>query len=213
MTNPSFSQRIEGHLDFNRKVFFLVLTIFYVTIRYITNDIILQSIPGYEDLEESGTFMYFHIFNTLNYLWTPFSLLWKFLLTTFVLWMAAFAWGYKVSFIKIWGLVMFAEIIFIIPEILKLLGLIFYQDSWNLTEMRNWYPFSLLSLTTIESVKKAYIYPLQALNLFELTYILYLTMGMTAFLKKGWKSALLIVGTGYLFLFLSWLAFYILAYR
>lgn len=213
METSLFLQRIEAHLDFNRKVFFLVLTIFYITVRYITNDIILQSIPGYQGLEESGTFMYFHIFNTLNYLWTPFSLLWKFLLTTFILWMASFAWGYKVSFSKIWGLVMFAEIIFIIPEVLKLLALLFYQDSWSLTEMRDWYPFSLLSFTTTESVNRAYIYPLQALNLFELTYLVYLTIGMMAFLKRGWKPAMLIVTTGYFLLFLAWLAFYILAYR
>lgn len=213
MNNSPILQRIEGQLDFNRKLFFLILTVFYVAIRYITNDLILQSIPGYETLEDEGTFMYFHIFNTLNYLWTPFSLLWKFLLTSFVLWMASFAWGYKIQFSKIWGMVMLGEIIFIIPETLKMFILLVYPEQWTLEELRDFYPLSLLSVVGIEGTRRALIYPLQALNIFELSYIGYLILGITTILKRGWKASVWIVATGYVLLFLAWLGFYILAYR
>ncbi|MGY6522798.1 MAG: sulfate ABC transporter permease [Mongoliitalea sp.] len=213
MNTSPILQRIDEQLDFNRKVFFLILTVFYVVIRFVTNDLILKSIPGYESLEKEGTFTYFHIFNTLNYLWTPFSLLWKFLLTTFLLWMGSFAWGYKISFNRIWSLVLLAEVIFIVPEILKLFALILFPEHWSLAEMRDLYPLSILSLMDHDQVSKAYIYPLQALNLFELVYVLSLTIGITAILKKDWKASLMIVGTGYVLLFLGWLVFYILAYR
>lgn len=213
MNPSSILQRIDEQLDFNRKLFFFVLAIFYVVIHFVTNDLILQNIPGYESLEQDGTLTYFHIFNTLNYLWTPFSLLWKFLLTTFLLWMGSFAWGYKISFGRIWSLVMLAEVIFIIPEILKLFALILFPEHWTIAEMRDLYPLSILSLRDYEQVPKAYIYPLQALNLFELMYIFSLATGIAAILKKGWKPAFLIVGTGYVLLFLGWLLFYILAYR
>lgn len=213
MNTLSILQRIDEQLDFNRKVFFLVLTVFYVAIRFVSSDLILKSIPGYESLEQEGTFTYFHIFNTMNYLWTPFSLLWKFLLTTFLLWMGSFAWGYKISFNRIWSLVLLAEVIFIVPEILKLFALILFPEHWSLAEMRDLYPLSILSLMDYDQVSKPYIYPLQALNLFELVYVLSLTIGITAILKKGWKASLVIVGTGYVLLFLGWLVFYILAYR
>ncbi|UJP64816.1 sulfate ABC transporter permease [Mongoliitalea daihaiensis] len=213
MNTQSFFERIESQLDFNRKIFFLVLTIFYVAIRYITNDLILQNIPGFESLEEDGSLTYFHIFNTLNYLWTPFSLLWKFLLTTFLLWMGSFAWGYKISFGRIWSLVLLAEVIFIMPELLKLLALIIFPENWSVAEMRDFYPLSILSLMDYTQVPKAYIYPLQALNLFELVYILSLAVGIASILKKGWKAGILIVSTAYILIFLGWLVFYILAYR
>ena len=78
-TVPSpLAQKISEALDFDKRLFFVVLVLTFLVIRYLTNTLVLEAIPDSERLEAQGDLLFFHIFNTLNYLWTPFALLWKF---------------------------------------------------------------------------------------------------------------------------------------
>lgn len=211
-TSP-IAQRIESFLDFDKRLFFLVLVLLYLMIRYVTNDLILTSIPGYEQLEEEGSFMIFHIFNALNYLWTPFALLWKFTLTAFLLWMGGFAFGYKVSFIRLWQYVMVAEFIFVIPELIKMLRYI--QPSGDVTyeEIRDYYPLSLFSILDGASFPNKYHYPLRAINFFEILYIISLVLGFHTISKRSLGKSTLVVLFSYVLFFMGWLLFYVLVYR
>lgn len=209
----TISQRIESILDFDKRVFFLVLVIFYLLVRMVTNDIILKSIPGYSELEQEGNFTIFHIFNTLNYLWTPFALLWKFTVTSFIIWMGSFAFGYKVSFIKIWQITLFAEVLFLIPEIIKMIYFMRPSDSTDYMEIKNFYPLSLYSLFDSEKIPGQYHYPLRALNLFELLYIVFLSLGFHTISRQKISNSFVVVLGSYVFFFLLWLLFYVLVYK
>jgi hypothetical protein len=213
LISSPISQRIEGYFDFDKRLFFFLIVLIYIAVRFITNDIILQAIPGYEQLEEDGTFMIFHIFNALNYLWTPFALIWKFTLTAFVLWIGGFAFGYRASFKKLWQYIMVIEVIFVVPEIMKMLYFMTLPDSVTYQEIRNFYPFSLLSIIGTDEVAKQYIYPLQAINLFEFIYIVLLIFIFHTVSKRGLGQSALVVLLSYLPIFLGWLAFYIAVFR
>lgn len=215
MSKPQtlISQRMESILDFDKRLFFFVLVIFFILIRYITNDLILQSIPGYEKLEKDGSLTIFHIFNTLNYLWTPFALLWKFTLTAFIIWTGSFAFGYKTSFVKLWQFALFAEIVFIVPELLKMIYFIQPAEGVTFQEIRDFYPLSLFSLIDAQSVASKYHYPLRALNLFELLYITLLVLGFHTISKRSMKESVLVILCSYVLFFLLWLVFYILVYK
>lgn len=215
MSKPQtiISQRMESLLDFDKRLFFFVLVIFFILIRYITNDLILESIPGYEKLEQDGSLTIFHIFNTLNYLWTPFALLWKFTLTAFIIWTGSFAFGYKTSFVKLWQFALFAEILFIVPELLKMIYFIQPAEGTTFQEIRDFYPFSLFSLVDAQSVASKYHYPLRALNLFELIYIILLVLGFHTISKRSIKESVLVILFSYVLFFLLWLIFYILVYK
>lgn len=215
MSKPQtlISQRMESILDFDKRLFFFVLVIFFILIRYITNDLILQSIPGYEKLEKDGSLTIFHIFNTLNYLWTPFALLWKFTLTAFIIWTGSFAFGYKTSFVKLWQFALFAEIVFIVPELLKMIYFIQPAEGVTFQEIRDFYPLSLFSLSDAQSVASKYHYPLRALNLFELIYITLLVLGFHTISKRSIKESVLVILCSYVLFFLLWLVFYILVYK
>ncbi|TVP46121.1 MAG: sulfate ABC transporter permease [Mongoliibacter sp.] len=207
------SQRIESFLDFDKRVFFLILVILFLTVRIITNDIIIKSIPGYEELEADGAFSYMHIFNTLNYIWTPFSLLWKFTLTAFVIWTGAFTFGYKVSFKVLWKYVMVAELVFLFPEIIRMLIFISPSENTSYLEIKNFYPLSLYQLFDQDAIADKYRYPLQALNLFEFLYIILLILGFHTISNRPIKASTFVIIGSYLVVFLLWLLFYIMVYR
>jgi hypothetical protein len=207
------SQRIEANLDFDKRLFFLVLVILFLLIRYVTNDLILQSIPGYEKLESEGSFMIFHVFNALNYLWTPFALLWKFTATAFVIWLGAFAFGYKVPFVRLWQFVLVAEFIFIVPELIKMLVYIKPSDSVTYEEIRDYYPLSLFSLVDPQSVAAKYHYPLRAINLFEVVYIFFLILGFHTVSRRTMAESTIVVLFSYVMMFLLWLLFYSMVYK
>jgi hypothetical protein len=204
---------MESILDFDKRLFFLILVLFFILIRYITNDLIMQSIPGYEKLESDGSFTLFHIFNTLNYIWTPFALLWKFTLTAFIIWTGSFAFGYKVPFVKLWQFVLFAEIIFVLPELIKMIYFIQPSDSVTYSEIRDFYPLSLFSLIDPEQFAVKYHYPLRAFNLFELVYIFLLVLGFHAISKRSISESLTVISFSYVLFFLLWLLFFILVYK
>lgn len=209
----TLSERIESILDFDKRIFFFTLVLFFVTIRYITNDLILQSIPGYEKLDEEGSFMIFHIFNTLNYLWTPFALLWKFTLTAFLIWTGAFAFGYKISFKKLWQYVMVAEVIFVLPELFKMIYFIQPSENVSFQEIRDFYPLSLFSLLDGASFPSKFHYPLRAINLFEVIYIYLLTLGFQYLTNRNISTSFFVILFSYVLFFLLWLGFYILVYK
>ncbi len=209
----TISQRIESLLDFDKRIFFLALVIFFLLVRFVTNDIILTSIPGYSDLEREGSFALFHIFNALNYLWTPFALLWKFTVTAFIIWTGSFAFGYKVSFGSLWRLVLFAEIFFLLAEILKMVYYIQPQEGVSFQEIRDFYPLSLFGLLANDSLEAKYHYPLRALNLFELLYIIFLALGFHSISGRKITASFIVILSSYVLFFLLWLLFYILVYK
>lgn len=212
--NPSpISQRIEANLDFDKRLFFFILVILFLLVRYVTNDLILQSIPGYDKLESEGSFMIFHVFNALDYIWTPFALLWKFTATAFVIWLGAFAFGYKAPFVRLWQFVMVSEFIFIFPELIKMLVYIKPSDSVTYEEIRGYYPLSLFSLVNPANVAAKYHYPLRAINLFELIYIVFLIFGFHTVSRRSLAESTFVVLFSYVLMLLLWLLFYSLVYK
>src|SRR5690606_29236738 len=158
MSLPStrLSQRTEEIINFDKRLFFLLLVALFLIIRYLTDELILQSIPGRSQLEREGAFSYFYLFNTLGYLWTPFALLWKFTLTAFVIWVGAFMGGYKLSFKELWKFAMIAEIVFILPELIRLLWFLVLVQPEDFLDIQNFHPLSLLSLVNAEQVDERY---------------------------------------------------------
>jgi|SRR5690606_982756 hypothetical protein len=212
LPSTNLSQRIEEAINFDKRLFFLLLVVLFVVIRYLTNDLILQSIPGYLELEKDGSFTYFHLFNTLDYVWTPFSLMWKFTLTAFTIWIGAFMGGYKLSFKALWQYAMIGEIVFVFPELIRLLWFLLASPE-DFLAIQNFHPLSLFSLVNPESIEPRYHYPLGALNLFEVAYWFILALGVHMISKQSLSTCLAIVLCSYTFCFLLWLIFYMVVYK
>ena len=206
------SERTEELINFDKRIYFIFLTLAFIIIRYLTDDLILQAIPGSEQLEKEGSFTFFHLFNTLNYLWTPFGLLWKFTLTAFLLWMGAFAFGHKASFRQLWKYVLVAEFVFLFPELIRLLWFVLDPPS-SYAVIKNFYPLSLFSLMDPEDISPRYYYPLQAINLFEFTYWLVLAAGIHMMTRRSLDQSFVLVACSYGLGFFIWLAYYAMVYK
>jgi hypothetical protein len=207
--SPSpLAQRLNELIDFDKRVYFILLVVIFLVIRYLTNTLILESIPDYETLEKQGGLMFFHIFNTLNYLWTPFALLWKFTVTAFLFWSIGLMIGYKANFKELWKFALVAEIVFI-----RLL--VYMNPSGNVTylDIQNFEPLSALWLVGPQNVGEQYHYPLSVLNIFELIYGAVWVLGFHSISRRSVEESVLVVLLAYFLPLLIWLGFYIGAYR
>ncbi len=213
LPSSNLSQRTEEIINFDKRIFFILLVTLFLIIRYLTDELILQSIPGYLTLGQEGSFTYFHLFNSLNYLWTPFSLLWKFTLIALTIWIGAFMIGYKLSFKSMWQFTMIAEIIFLFPEILRLFWFLVVVQPENYLAIETYYPLSLFSLIGSDQVGPRFHYPLSALNLFEVGYWFLLAIGVHTISRRSFGTSLMIVLGSYTLCFFLWLGFYIIVYK
>ncbi|MCH7411597.1 sulfate ABC transporter permease [Belliella sp. DSM 111904] len=207
------AQRILETINFDKRLFFIILSLLFIIIRYVTNDIILDTIYAGRELSENGSLSFFHIFNALHYIWTPFSILWKVTLITFFLWTGSFALGFRINFKPLWAFVLIAETVFILPELVKMIVFLSPSPDTTFQEIQNYSALSLASLLDLNTINPQYHYPLKALNVFEILYIYLLTMGVHTYSKRNLKESFLIVIVGYVFVFLIWLTFYILVYK
>lgn len=207
------AQRLKETIDFDKRIYFFILVILFLSIRYLTNTLILESIPDYDALESRGDFMIFHIFNALNYIWTPFALLWKFTAISFLFWLGAFFLGYKVPYKELWKFALVAEVIFIFPELIRLLVYLNPSSSVTFQEIDEYRPFSLLSLLGSENVAAQYHYAFGTVNVFEIFYGILWLYGFHMISNRGLGESSIVVLISYYFPLLIWLIFYILVYK
>ncbi|MDO8967267.1 MAG: sulfate ABC transporter permease [Algoriphagus sp.] len=211
-TSP-LAQRLKELIDFDKRIYFFLLLIIFLVIRYLTNTLILESIPGYESLESQGGLMFFHIFNSLGYVWTPFALLWKFTVIAFLFWSMGLMVGYKANFKELWRFALVAEMVFIFPELLRLLVYMNPSSSVSYFDIQNFEPLSVLWLVGPSNVAEKFHYPLSVLNVFELIYGAIWVLGFHAISRRTIEESALVVLIAYFLPLLLWLGFYIGAYR
>ena len=212
-TASKLAKQVQEALNFDKRLFFVTLVLIFLIIRYLTNTLILESIPDYNRLEAQGDLMIYHIFNTLNYLWTPLALLWKFTVTAFLFWSIGLTLGYKASFKELWKFALVAEMVFIFPELLRLL--VYMNPSGNVTylDIQNFEPLSFLWIIGPEHIDERYHYPLSVVNIFELIYGAFWVLGFHSISRRSLEESTMVVVVAYYLPLLIWLGFYIGAYR
>jgi len=200
-------------LDFDKRLFFVFLCLFTFVLLLIKKNFIELEIAAFEVLEQDGNLGVFHFIKTLQNFSIPIIYLWKFTIIAFVIWIGCFMFGYKVAYVKVWQVVMIAESVFFIPEIIKIFYFLFIVTDPNYFEVRAFYPFSIMNLLDYEITSKAWHYPLKVLNIFELFYWVLLVYGIKLASRKRLEISALIVLFSYIFFFFVWLGFYVIVYK
>lgn len=203
----------EEWYQFSSPVFFVTLSLTYIAILLLKRMFIIADIAAFEVLQSRGEMWVFDIFFGLQYLSVPFFLAWKITITSFLLWVGCFLFGYRLTYATLWRWVMFSELLWILPEILKFLWFFMFPGDPNYQDIVAYYPLSLLNLLNYENVASMYHYPLKAFNLFEPLYWFVLTIGVYYLSKKRFSTSALIVGISYVFIFFLWLIYYTLIYK
>ena len=202
----------ESWFSFNSVGMFLIICLVYMALHLVKRVFIIDSIAAFEILNERGDLWVFDIIYNIQYLSVPIFLAWKWTWTTLTLWIGCFMFGYRLHFNQIWKIVMFAEILFFLPEILKVVWFSFFYTDPNYNDYMAFYPFALINFFDYTQVDPKWLYPLKSLNLFELFYWPLLAIGIYLVGGKKLRISGLIVLTTYVLMYFAWLGFYLLVY-
>ncbi|HNP06114.1 MAG TPA: hypothetical protein PKN99_00740 [Cyclobacteriaceae bacterium] len=197
----------------DKRLAFLLLCLLTFLLLFTKKTFIESETAVFEFLQDRPEGSFLQIFTAIQYLTIPLVYLWKFTIISFVIWVGCFMFGYKVTYSNCWSIVLISEFIFIIPELIKIIWFMFIDTDPNYNTVLNFYPLAAINLFDVEQLQKRFVYPLKALNLFEVVYWFALVYGVQAFAKKNRTTAVFIVASSYILLFLLWLAFYSIVYN
>ncbi len=215
MVNSPFINDSEAKSLFaaDKRLLFILLCLATVALLFVKISFIENETAAFEFLQDRPEGAILKILNGIKFLSIPFVYLWKFTVIAFVIWVGCFMYGYKVTYTQCWGVVIGAEFIFLVPEVLKIIWFMIIETDPDYHEIRSFYPLSLMHFFDYYSLDKRWAYPLRALNVFEIIYWFLLVSGIHHYARKEKKVVWLIVICSYILLFFLWLAFYVIVYK
>ncbi|MFH6984748.1 hypothetical protein ACHKAR_14930 [Marinoscillum luteum] len=204
---------LDDWYNIDGKAFFFVLCLLYFSAFLIKRMFIIDSIAAFEILQDRGEMWIMDVFFGLQYLSVPIFIAWKFTLTSFLLWVGCFLFGYRVTYAQLWKMVMIMELVFIIPELLKVVWFTVFETDPTYHDFVAYYPLSLINFFNYESLDAMWLYPLKALNLFEILYWGMLVAGIYWLSNKKLKISIFITLSSYVLFFFLWLIYYVIVYK
>lgn len=142
----------------------------------------------------------------VSYTIIPIFLLLKTTIITLILQIGLFFKNEDLKYKLLWNLVIKAEVIFLLVPIFKIIWFTFFQTNYDLNDVQNFYPLSALNITGYKGLEAWFVYPFQILNLFELTYIIYLSFQIGKLTNTNADYGLKIVGLSYVPALILWVA-------
>jgi hypothetical protein len=130
------------------------------------------------------------------YLYTLVYYVIKFALIALILQLALYLTGSQVAYRDLVGIVIKCEFIFFIPAVIKLFWFWHFYPAATLDDWYRFYVGSALSLAG--HVPSDWIYPLQALNIFEIAYWFLLALGIREISGLDYDSSLRVVARSYI---------------
>jgi hypothetical protein len=192
---------------------FLLLCLTSLLLLFIKISFIENETAAFEFLQDRPEGGILRLINTLKYFSIPFVYLWKFTVIAFVIWVGCFMFGYRVTYKQCWGVVITAEFIFLVPEVLKIVWFMTIETDPTYQDISAFYPFSFMHFADYESLDKRFAYPLRALNVFEVIYWFLLVKGIHFYARKEKRYVWIIVSCSYILIFALWLVFYMIVYK
>ena len=203
---------ITTFLETDKRVMFIFICVSTLLLLFIKKSFIENETAAFEFLADRPEGSVLAVRSLLQYFSIPLIYLWKFLVIAFVIWVGCFMFGFRITYEQCWRVVMAAELVFYIPEIMKIVWFTIIETDPDFYRIQAFYPFSMLGFFDYHGVANRYHYPLKAINIFEIVYLAALMLGVWHFSKRPFKNAFIIILTTYLPIFILWLAFYMIVY-
>jgi len=132
----------------------------------------------------------------INYAIVPFILVIKWCLTAIPFYIGAIFFDIKLTFKKAYQIAMMSEVVFLVLLFVKFIWFYTHQDDLTLEYLQFFMPLSLISLFEINELDKWFVYPLQIVNLFEITYWAVLAFLLAKEIQKPlWKAFEFVLST------------------
>ena len=213
---PSQSKRFliaDDLINMNKWAYFILLCLATFLLLFIKKNFIESRIAAFEIMEGKGEMTVLHIINALQYLSIPLYYLWKFTVISFVLWIGCFMFGYKITYGRLWQIVLIGETLFLLPDFIKTAWFMFIQTDPTFWDVKAFYPLSLMNFFDYELIENKWHYPLKSINLFEIIYWFMLVYLIHFSAKKKISYAYGIVFSSYVLFLFIWLVFYVIVYK
>ena len=204
---------LNSLINTNGKFLFFFVCISTFLLLLMKKNFIESEMAAFEVLESQGHGGAISLMNSLQYFSIPFIYFWKFTIISFMLWLGCFTFGFKIDYGTLWKVSMVSELIFFVPELLKIFYFIFLYPDPNLFEVRAYYPLSLMTLFDFQTIPSAWHYPLKALNIFEVVYCLLLIRGLQITIRKNPIHIRWLAISFYVIPFILWLGYYVIVYK
>jgi hypothetical protein len=197
----------------DKRLLFILLCLITLLLLYVKITMIENETAAFEFLQDRPEGMILRTISAIKFVSIPLVYLWKFTVIAFVIWVGCFMFGYRVTYGQCWGVVIGAEYIFLIPEVLKILWFMVVDTDPTYQDISAFYPLSLIHLVDYDVLEKRWAYPLRALNVFEVVYWFLLVEGIHHYARKDKKYVWIIVSCSYILIFFLWLLFYSAVYK
>jgi hypothetical protein len=182
---------INGWWVFSGICFIYLFFNWYLQTQVLTDQVYFYSLGGRIAADKLGDFLAGqHRMSPLSYLVIPAFLLAKMTLISFCLLTGLLITGQKLSFPVIFKIVLFAESVFAVSALIRMLILAFSREILSLEQYANFSPLSLYSLLRPGSVPVWLVFPLQTLDIFQLGYWLLLAYGLRFYCRLSFRAAL-----------------------
>jgi hypothetical protein len=143
----------------------------------------------------------------VSYFFIPIYILIKTSIVATVLYIGTYFFNQKeIAYKSLWNIAIKTEFIFLLVPIFKIIWFSFFQTKSDLTDIQNFYPLSALNIIGYKGLETWFIYPFQILNLFELSYVIYLGFQIGKLTNTNTDYGLKIVSLSYVPSLLLWIA-------
>jgi hypothetical protein len=200
-------------IKISNNTLYLILCSFILINLYITNTIVItdEIIHDTFSLEISSEeirqiLLFKKKYGWISYVAQPMALLIKIYFTAGCLFMGLMIYDVRVKFSKILRTVLLGEFVFVIYTVFRL-GFIYTKDFSSLEQIQKFWPLSLFSLFSSDSIPQWLFYPLYTINIAEIAYWLVLSLGLTYLIKTKFLQSLKTVLTSYGAGLLLWMVF------
>jgi hypothetical protein len=182
---------------------YIYLLVGYLTIAYVSNKYIFTDTLFYnsyatqltaERIAQILSFRY--RFTWLGYLLTPLTLLIRIFLISLIFYTGTILSGLKVEFKSLFRIALQAEFVLLFAFFIKMYWVYFFMPNVSLKTIAFFQPLSIINFFSIDEIPKWFVYPLQLINLFEISYWLLLAYLLEKVIKRSfWKSFEFVLGT------------------
>lgn len=157
----------------------------------VTDDLILGFWSEQVSYERATEMLYLnHRWSWVTYAIVPVYYVLKMFFVSVCIYTGTVLADIDISFRKVFQVALFAEAIFLVPVAIKLVWFLWFQTDYTLLDVQSFYPLSLLSFFDQDALDSWLIYPMQAINLFEVIYFLLLAYGLYLITKRSFFKML-----------------------
>jgi hypothetical protein len=104
---------------------------------------------------------------------------------------------HTIKFKKFFRIALIGEFVLVLVGLFKLGYFYFIKTEYTLQDLQQYYPLSYINFLDLNNIEPWLIYPLQTINLFEISYFFVLVYGLWKLLKNKFSKSLEIVTISY----------------